>query len=308
MSNDHKRVIITGGRGFVGQHLERELREKWLGVQIAVWDLPETDITEPQTYQAQLKELQPEWVIHLAGLAAVAARDVTSADYFAINTEGTQRLLECVAQHSPATRLLVVSSADIYGLAVKARAGEPIAELPIAECRPANVYAESKLAMERIIEETFLDRVIRVRPFPHLGPGQRQGFVTADFAAQIVAIERGLQEPVLRVGTLQTRRDFTDVRDVVRAYRLLMEAGTVGEVYNVGTGVAWSIQEIVDRLLALSTVTISLEQDHTRLRPNDVPVLVADTTKLRMLTGWQPQISLEQSLMDVLADWRGREA
>lgn len=304
--NDQRRVIITGGRGFVGQHLTRELESAWPGVEITQWDLPEVDITKPETYRGELTERQPDWLVHLAALAAVGPSAGARERYFAVNAAGTDRLLETITAVSPDTRVLAISSAEVYGLTEQAKSGAAVPELPLAECRPGNPYAESKFAMEQVIEAKFLDRVIRVRPFPHFGPGQKTGFVTADFAAQIAAIENKTQEPVLHVGTLATKRDFTDVRDVVRAYRLLMEKGTVGEVYNVGSGKAWSIQDIVEKLLKLSTVPIRIEQDPARLRLTDVPVLVGDATKLRQLTRWQPEISLEQSLEDILNDWRGR--
>lgn len=304
MTNDPKRIVITGARGFVGQHLVRELEKEWPGAQITLWDVPAVDITKPATYRNQLKELQPDWMVHLAALAAVGPSAGARERYRAVNTEGTKRLLTAMAERSPATRALVISSAEVYGLTEQAEAGTAVPELALAQCRPANPYAESKLEMEKIIEHEFLDRVIRVRPFPHFGPGQKAGFVTADFAAQIAAIEQGTQEPVLRVGNLTTKRDFTDVRDVVRAYRLLMEKGNLGGVFNVGSGKAWSIQDIVEKLLALSSASIRLEQDPARLRSTDVPTLFGDVSKLRRLTGWQPQIPLDQSLRDILDDWR----
>jgi GDP-4-dehydro-6-deoxy-D-mannose reductase len=291
-----------------------ELKREWPTVEITVWDLPEVDITKPETYREKLIQLQPDWVVHSAGRAAVGPSAQDRERYFAVNTQGTERVLETLVEVSSATRVLAISSAEIYGLTEQAQAEEAVAELPLRECRPGNSYAESKLAMEQIIEQKFLDRVIRVRPFPHFGPGQKAGFVTADFAAQIVHIEKSApreargRSGVLYVGNLTTKRDFTDVRDVVRAYRLLMEKAAPGEVYNIGSGTAWSIQEIVTKLLKLATVPIRIEQDPARLRVTDVPVLIGDATKLRRLTGWQPKISLEQSLKDILNDWRGKRS
>lgn len=299
----NSRVVITGGRGFVGQHLTRELETAWPGVVITLWDLPEVDITKPEMYQEQLAALAPDWIVHLAALAAVGPSAQVAERYMAVNAKGTQQLLEAVVAESPQTNVLVVSSAELYGLTEQAQRGEAVLELSLRECRPANPYAESKLEMEKIVAERFVDRTIRVRPFPHFGPGQKMGFVTSDFAAQIAQIEK-LGTGTLRVGNLTTQRDFTDVRDVVRAYRLLMEQGKIGDVYNVGSGVAWSIQAIADHLIALSDAAITIEQDLTRLRASEVPILIADTRKLRTLTGWAPIVPFEQSLLDILNWWR----
>lgn len=318
-SNDRRCIVVTGGKGFVGQHLVRELQTEWVGSEIFVWDLPEVDVTQPETYRGQLAQWQPDWVVHLAGLAAVGPSVEAKDKYLAVNTRGTERLLETVAGVSPRTQALVVSSAEVYGLTEQARRGEAVPELPLAECRPANPYAESKQAMEKIVEEKFAARTLRVRPFPHLGPGQKEGFVTSDFAVQIARIEKTGRGGTLHVGNLTTQRDFTDVRDVVRAYRLLMEKGVYGEacnpaergqgtcgVYNVGSGRARAIQEIADRLIALSTVKIRIEQDPDHWRASDVPVLVGKAAKLRAATGWAPKVSLELSLADILNWWRER--
>src|SRR3989344_3598973 len=210
MSNQKARsVIITGGNGFVGRYLIAELQKNWLGIRIVVWDkdlagLPagvdgvEVDITKPETYKQSLEETKPDFLVHLAAIASVPFSlrnpDVT----YRVNVEGTRHLLALVRSVSPVTRALVISSADIYGRGSL----KPMVELPLADCRPQNPYAASKRDMEIMIEEQFADFVIRIRPFPHIGPGQALGFVTADFASQIVAIEQGQQEPVVKVGNL----------------------------------------------------------------------------------------------------------
>jgi len=158
--------------------------------------------------------------------------------------------------------------------------------------------------MEQMIVDDFNDIVIRARPFPHIGPGQGRGFVTADFASQIAAIERGDQALTLQVGNLTAVRDFTDVRDVVRAYALLLERGKLGEVYHVASGQGVSVQSILDQLLAHSVIKIEVTQDQARMRPSEIPVLVGDATKLREVTSWQPEIELERSLKDILDFWR----
>ena len=154
--------------------------------------------------------------------------------------------------------------------------------------RPRNPYGQSKLEMEQMIEKEYDAHCIRVRPFPHIGPGQQQGFVTADFASQIAEIEAGKQEPVISVGNLDAQRDFTDVRDVSHAYRLLMEHGILGNVYHVASGMPRSIQSVLDRLLALSPVSITVQQNPHRMRPSDNPVLVGNAEKIKAATGWAP--------------------
>lgn len=279
-----EKIVITGANGFVGKHLSAELTSA--NYEVTGWDLPAVDITRPETYTTLLQELQPNWVAHLAGLAAVGTSEEQVEEVMRVNTGGTRLLLETIAQASPATKVLAISSADIYN-------------------QPRNAYARSKWAMEELIEADFNNRCIRVRPFPHIGPGQGLGFVTADFASQIAAIEAGRQEPVINVGNLTTERDFTDVRDVVRAYRLLIERGELGEVYDIASGRVVSIRELLDQLLALSSVKIAVAEDPTRLRSNNAPMPVGDASKLRAL-GWQPKIPLEQTLKDILTWWRER--
>lgn len=299
MPND--RVVLTGGNGFVGKYLQAELRRAWPSVKIETWDLPDVDITKPETYRERLKKMQPDWIVHLAAVSSVVMATQNPEAARRVNVVATGDLLVTAKELSAATRVFVTSTADIYGQG----SATPLPELPLAQARPHNIYGQSKWEMEQMIETIFLDRVLRVRAFPHIGPGQGPGFVTADFASQIAAIELEKQEPILHVGNLESKRDFTDVRDVVRAYRLLMEKGTVGEVYHVASGKAVSIQTVLDTLLGLSKIDIVVEQDPTRMRASDIKVLVGDATKLRQATGWQPEIPLAQSLRDVMDWWRG---
>lgn len=305
-------VVITGGGGFVGRWLVAELQREEPGFQLAVWDRVTgvfgspvmehvVDITNATTYRPLLEASQPTWLIHLAAVASVQEGWKDPRAVTRVNTEATRELLKTLAEVNPNTRVLAVSSADIYGVV---KSNSPLSELPLNDVHPNNPYGESKFAMEKIIEESFADRVVRVRPFPHIGPGQRPGFVLADFASQVAAIEVGKQEPVIKVGNLSAKRDFTDVRDVVRAYRLLLEKGQVGETYHVASGTAISIDELLQRLLALSTVKIVVEEDPAKLRPVEVPILVGDASKLKNLTGWTPQIPLDQTLRDTLTYWR----
>lgn len=317
--NGKKTVVVTGAGGFVGQYLIQELWREWPGVKLVAWDRIElmgkgwdgaiqtavVDITEPDTFKDFVKRLQPDWIVHLAALALVGESFKKKELYAAVNVEGTRRLLEVVAQASPATRILAISSADVYGLAAKEYSC-PLPELALSECRPANPYAESKLAMEEMIHANYREQCIVVRPFPHIGPGQARGFVMADFASQIAEAEVGQGEAVIRVGNLTAQRDFTDVRDVVKAYRLLMESGKLGETYNVGSGKAVSIRQILDELLALSSAKVVVRQDPELVRPVEVPCVVGDCHRLEKAVGWKPVIELDQTLREIMEDWRER--
>ena len=300
-------VVITGGKGFVGKYLVKELREA--GWQTEVFDLPEVDITKVDSYKDKLEEIKPAWVAHLAAISSVAKSYDEPELTRRVNVEATVDLLEAAKVASPKTKFLVVSTADVYGNVMVSpppvrRAG--LFELDLGECQPESPYAKSKWEMEKIIVERFIDKVIRARPFPHIGPGQALGFVASDFAQQIAEIEAGRQKPVMRVGNLEAKRDFTDVRDVARAYRLLLEKGKLSEVYHVASGAAISIRELLDKMLALSDKEILVEQAESKLRPSDIVALVGDATKLKKATGWQPEIPLEQTLKDILDYWRGR--
>jgi len=308
-------VIITGGAGFVGRHLIRELQKHSSFSRMCVLDssvenLPAgvegyaVDITRPDTYVNILRDCKPAWIIHLAAVSSVgfslAHEDLTRT----VNVFATQELIKRAIEIDTHVRFLIISSADIYGTA----GPSPLSELPLALARPTNPYGKSKLEMEQIIERDYKEYCIRARPFPHIGPGQHTGFVTADFASQIVAIEHGKQAPEILVGNLEAERDFTDVRDVVRAYRLLIEKGTLGEVYHVASSRAYSIQYILDTLLEMSTSLVRIKQDESRMRPSDTPVLIGAIDKITSATTWKPEIPLDISLRDILEDWRHRSS
>jgi GDP-4-dehydro-6-deoxy-D-mannose reductase len=312
------KVLITGIAGFAGSHLaELALRE---GADVVGTVLPGAstenlahldknvatvacDLTEPGAVAAVLRATRPHRVFHLAGASVVGTSWALRADVLRTNLEATYQLCEALRQHP--VPCLVVSSAEIYGHV-------PEREQPIPESRPAaplSPYALSKASQELYVG--YYARcealpLVVVRAFNHVGPRQGPGFVWSDVARQVVEIERGRIPPILEVGTTSTRRDFTDVRDMVRAYWLLLAKAPPGSTYNAGSGRAVSIQEVIDGFLAQAACPIEVRQVSQRVRPIDIPLLVGDATELRTLTGWLPGISLRQSLADVLDDWRHR--
>jgi GDP-4-dehydro-6-deoxy-D-mannose reductase len=298
------RALVTGGLGFVGRHLVAHLRAS--GDDVDLIDRhgeAAVDITDAGAVGAAIARSAPDAVYHLAGWADVGGSWKHPVDAFRANAEGTLNVLLACADLG-VDRVLSVGSADVYGVVTEA-------ELPLTETsplRPASPYAASKVAADFLGLQAFLGQglgVLRVRAFNHLGPGQTDRFVAAALAARIADNERHGGDSV-RVGDLSARRDFTDVRDVVRAYRLLVALGTPGEVYNVCTGRDLAVQELADRMLAMATRPMSLEVDPSLLRPVEVPVLRGDATKLREATGWEPRIAIEQTLSDLLDDQRAR--
>lgn len=261
------------------------------------------DILDAGAVRDAIASTTPEAVYHLAGWADVGASWADPVGYLRVNAEGTLNvMLACEA--ASVNRVLAVTSADIYGLV-----GED--DLPLSEAaplRPTSPYAASKAAADAIALQAHLGHglgVIRVRPFNHLGPGQSESFVAPALAARIARAERDALDQI-SVGNLTARRDMTDVRDVVRAYRLLVERGAPGEVYNVCTGSDIAMQELADRLASLATREVSLVPDPSLLRPVDLPVLRGDPSRLNAATGWSPQIPVEQTLRDLLEDMRAR--
>jgi GDP-4-dehydro-6-deoxy-D-mannose reductase len=293
------RAFVTGGQGFVGpwliQHLESCADE------VTAPGL-EVDITVPDAIGAALAAARPDAVYHLAAQSSVGSSWTEVGQTFAVNTLGTVNVLEAARACDHRPRVLLVSSSEVYGAV---RAGE----LPVSEdtpFRPSTPYAASKAAAEMAGVQAWLGRgleVVRVRPFNHTGPGQQPQFVIPALARQIIeAAERGAA--TLHTGNLKVSRDISDVRDVVRAYRLLVERGVPGEVYNVCTGHSVAIEDLAHRLLELAGVDLDIQIDPERVRPVDVPDMRGDPTKLNRETGWQPLVGLDTTLTDVLAYWR----
>ncbi len=312
------KVLITGIAGFAGSHLaDLALRE---GAEVAGTVLPGAptdnlagiqkdvatvgcDLTEPGAAARVLEATQPDRVFHLAGASVVGTSWALRADVLRTNLEATYQLCEGLRRHP--VPCLLISSGEVYGVV-------PEAEQPIPETRrwaPGSPYALSKASQELYagyyVRSEGLPLVI-ARAFNHVGPRQGLGFVWSDVARQIAVIERGQGPAILEVGTTTTRRDFTDVRDMVRAYWLLLGRCEPGWTYNVASGKATTIREVIDAFLARAARPIEVRQVPERVRPVDVPMLVGDASRLRGLTGWAPEIPLARSIEDVLDDWRRR--
>jgi GDP-4-dehydro-6-deoxy-D-mannose reductase len=298
------RAVVTGGLGFVGRHLVEHLHAA--GDEVITVDRSgddPVDITDAAAVHAAITGAAPDAVYHLAGWADVGASWRDPVGVLRVNAEGTLHVLRA-CEAAEVHRVVAVASADVYGIVTEA-------ELPLTELsplRPTSPYAASKAAADALALQAFLGHglgVIRVRPFNHLGPGQSEQFVAPALAARIARAERDSTDTI-PVGNLTARRDVTDVRDVVRAYRLLVERGEPGEVYNLCSGRDTSIQQLADLLVALADRPITLAPDPGLLRPVDLPVLRGDASKLRAATGWAPEIPLEQTLADLLDDMRTR--
>jgi GDP-4-dehydro-6-deoxy-D-mannose reductase len=297
------RALVTGAGGFVGVHLVRHLEEQGDDVIPLERTVDGIDIADADALTDAVVAAKPEVVYHLAGAADVGGSWTAARETFLANALGTLNLLDA-ARQAGTGRVLAVTSADVYG-----RVSQD--ELPIDEgrpLRPVSPYAASKVAADALAQQAWLGHrlpVIRVRAFNHLGPGQSDKFLAPSLAARIARNERDGGDEV-PIGNMTPRRDVTDVRDVVRAYRLLMAVGEPGAVYNVCRGTAVSVRQIAEALLGMARRPMRLVSDPELQRPVDIPVLVGDNSALRAATGWEPTIPLDRTLTDVLEDWRAR--
>lgn len=314
-------ALITGAGGFVGGHLlaylcqhmphitlhgtlfidsDRRAALEALGCRL--WTL---DLRDAEAVRDVLAQVRPARIYHLAGQAFVPRSFAAPWETLEVNIRGTLNLLEAARLLGLEARILVVSSADIYGAAAEE-------SLPLTESAPfipSSPYSVSKIAQDMLAWQYARAHgmyVVRARPFNHIGVGQSADFAVPNWASQIAAIELGQREPVVSVGNLAAARDFTDVRDVVRAYALALERGAAGAVYNVCSGVPQTMQHVLETLISLSQTPISVRVDPERVRPIEIPVLYGSYARLQADTDWQPQISLVQSLTDVLNEWRLR--
>lgn len=315
------RLLVTGAGGFVGQHLLVQLRTSFPAAELIAAVRPEHDQLpfipganqtvpfdlEALDHTAMIAAVRPDGVIHLAAQASVGASFADPVASWHANLMGTIKLGEAVLRHARDCRFLLASSAEIYGLSFKAEAaldeGAPLC--------PANPYAASKAACDLAIGEMSLRglNAVRLRAFNHTGSGQSDKFVVASFARQIARIEAGQQEPVMNVGALDRWRDFLDVRDVCAAYVAALSAETApGAVFNIASGEARRIGDILDGLLVQSGVAPRVEVEALRLRQTDVKRILGNSTKVAEILGWKPAVPWEDTLATVLADWRGRVA
>jgi GDP-4-dehydro-6-deoxy-D-mannose reductase len=318
------RILVTGCTGFAGGYLVTELLSVPGATVFGITrrcdqELPADhpahqlaglrigDLADRAAVEIMLREVQPEQIFHLAGYAQVGRSFEEPDAAWAANLTATRNLYEAVLRWGGRPRILYVSSGLVYG---DPHAADRLTdeESPL---RPLSPYAASKAAADLASFQYAHSAglaIIRVRAFNHIGPRQSPEFAVPHFARQIAAIERGLQPPRLETGDLSARRDLTDVRDMVRAYALLMAHGQPGEVYNAGTGEAHSMQAVLEQLLGLARVRVAVEQDPKLIRAKDAAALRADARKLRQATGWQPRFTLAQTLADILEYWRSAVA
>lgn len=296
------RALVTGINGFVGRYLEQELLNNGFEVFGILQEKPikkthfQGDILDKDFLIRTLLQIKPDVVFHLAGFTSVKSSWESADLAMKVNQGGTEILYSAIAEANSRAKVVITSSADVYG--------NPT-HVPIQETDPTlptSPYAKSKLAQEEVAKK-HKDITIICRSFPHTGPAQTPTFVIPSFAMQIAAIEKK-QQATLSVGNLEAKRDFLDVRDVVRAYRFLGESSLWGNTYNICSGVAYSIKEILDMLMSFSTIDITIVEDPSRLRPSDIPILLGDNTKITRSLPWSPEIPIEQTLKDTLAYWR----
>lgn len=315
-----KKVLITGITGFAGSYLAEYLVAKRKHDVFGTYLLDKSvnnvnaikkdiklfriNLLFPKETDEVVKAIKPDLVFHLAALPSAADSFKAPQETLTNNINAQVNILNAIRINNLLdTRILVTSSADIYGLVKKE-------DLPIDEgtsFMPVSPYAVSKIAQDFLALQYFLAyklKIVRVRPFNHIGPRQSANFVVPSFAQKIAQIEKGKREPILRVGDLESKRDFTDVRDMVCAYNLGLEKGEPGDVYNIGSGGSYKIYDILNSLLLLSKIKIAIKKDKSLLRPTDIPELVCDAGKFKRLTNWKPKIDINTTLKNTLDYWR----
>ena len=315
------RVLITGITGFAGSHLaDYALDQEGVEVYgIRRWRSPtenidhlvdqlniaECDLRDAASVTSMIDRIRPDRIFHLAAQSYVPTSWHAPAESLETNIIGQLNVFEALRQTDCDARIHIAGSSEEYGLVYRD-------EVPITEAnplRPLSPYAVSKVAQDLLAYQYFRSygtHTIRTRGFNHTGPRRGEVFVVSNFAKQIALIEAGTRKPTIRVGNLEAERDFTDVRDVVRGYWLILEHGEAGDVYNIASGKTWKIRDVLDLLLSFSEVDIKVEVDPERLRPSDVELLLGDASKLRAVTGWEPVIPFEQTARETLDYWRAR--
>lgn len=314
------KILVTGIGGFTGSHLTDLLVEKGINVYgvereeadvsrighlLERADLRKGDVCDRIFLEQVVREVKPDRIFHLAGLISGPGSWKEPEEFFRINFGGTLSLFEVVKKIGINPLILIPGSSGEYGVVEEER-------LPIKEdypLRPINPYGLSKACQDLLGYQYFVGaglNVIRTRAFNITGPGESESLVCSSFAKQIVEIEKGERDPSIKVGNLTPKRDFLDIRDLVKAYWLALEKGKPGEVYNICSGRAYSIQEILNMLLGMSKIEIKVIQEKERIRPVDIQTQIGNNTKFRKLTGWEAEIKIEQSLGDLLDCWRRR--
>ena len=316
-----KRILITGVTGFVGSHLAEFFLAKGnvelFGIERwrsrtenidhikARLNFTECDIRDASSVKKAVQKIKPDQIYHLAAQSFVPASWSAPAETLTTNIVGQLNILEAVREMGINPAILIAGSSEEYGLV------HPD-ELPIKETnplRPLSPYAVSKVGQDLLGYQYFMSyklHVIRTRAFNHTGPRRGEVFFCSTIAKQIVEIEKGLKEPVIEVGNLEAQRDFTDVRDVIRGYFLALEKGKPGEAYNICSGKAYKMRDVLDMFLGLTKVKIKERQDPKRMRPSDVPILLGDHSLFSKTTGWEPEIPFEKTLKDLLDFWRNK--
>lgn len=312
------KALITGIQGFAGSHLAEFLLSKGyqvFGLDISPINAPhiahirdrlllfECDIRDRKRLHDVIYQTKSDEIYHLAAMPHVPTSFRDPKLTFDVNLYGSLNLFEAIKEVSGNIKILYVGSGTEYGDVKKE-------ETPINEdipLRPTDPYSVSKVSANMLAFQYFKSfnmHIVRVRPFNHIGPRQSPEFVCSSFAKQIAEIEKGKKEPVLTVGNLETMRDFTDVRDMVKAYWLAIQKGTPGEVYNICSEKAISIKEILEKFLSMSNRNIQVKQDSDRLRPHDSPILLGNSTNFKKRTGWKPEIQLDETLKSIVDYWR----
>lgn len=312
-----KKLLITGSSGFVGQHILNYLKksnyeihatyrskEPHISQSSANLNFYKLDLLNSDEITTLVNKINPESVIHLAGASSPSESFKNPNHTLTTNIISELNLLEAIRNiNYKECKILIISTGEIYGSVNPS-------DLPIketAQLNPMSPYSVSKITQEYLALQYYNSYQIKsviARPFNHIGPAQSSQFVVSNFANQIARIEKNIQQPIIKVGNLMAKRDFTDVRDISKAYHLLLEKGKPGEIYNLGTGKSRSIKEILDILLSFSKHHISVEVDPSRYLPVDIADLYCDHQKITILTGWQPEIPLDKTLKDTLDYWR----
>ncbi|MFK7694090.1 GDP-mannose 4,6-dehydratase [Paenibacillus sp. HJGM_3] len=313
------KALVTGISGFVGSHMAEFLLERDIEVvgtirmrsrmdhikNLKDVQLVECELRDPFSVEKLIQEAKPDLIFHLAAQSFVPTSWNSPMDTIYNNIAGQVNIMEAVRHINLDCKIQVACSSEQYGHV------EPD-EVPIKETnplRPLSPYAVSKVAQDYLGYQYYKSyglHIIPTRTFNHTGPRRGENFVTSNFAKQIAEIEKGKKPPILYVGNLQAKRDFTDVRDVVRAYHLALEKGEPGTTYNIASGTCYTIQEMLNLLLSFSSIQIEIQEDPARLRPSDVEILLGDYTKFHERTGWKPEIPFDQTMKDLLDYWRAR--